>query len=203
MTTMTSVRLDSAVQALIDSRLDTIDRMLLGRVPRQDRLDIAREVEAQIFDHLQERGLDDPTRDDVLSVLARLDPPEAYLPDDQDDEDTPASPRRPRAGLPLRPAGRGDNLRIARASGILGLVAMGLVFLSPVVYLLGALLESEILLIVGLFGVVGLVFLGGVLAIALGIYARFRQVWSLIGVVSGALAMVAGFVGGVAMILLL
>ena len=72
------------MQALVDARLDTIDRMLLGRVARQDRLAIVREVESQIHDLLGEprpRPLD---RDDVLAVLARLDPPEAYLPEDLD-----------------------------------------------------------------------------------------------------------------------
>jgi hypothetical protein len=39
MTTMTTaVTLTESAKALVDSRLDTIDRMLLGRVPRADRL---------------------------------------------------------------------------------------------------------------------------------------------------------------------
>jgi hypothetical protein len=51
----TQVRLSESVQALIDARLDTIDRMLLGRVSRADRLDIVRDVETQIFELLQGR----------------------------------------------------------------------------------------------------------------------------------------------------
>ncbi len=63
MTTMTSVRLDAAAQALIDARLDTIERLLMGRVSRQDRLEIVREVEAQIHDLLQERNEESPGRE--------------------------------------------------------------------------------------------------------------------------------------------
>ena len=77
--------LSRSTQHLIDSRLDTIDRMLLGRVSRQERLEIVREVEAQIFEQLHERGAEEPTREDVLAVLARLDPPEAYLPEEAGD----------------------------------------------------------------------------------------------------------------------
>src|SRR3954453_8385437 len=69
MTTVASIRLTDSLQALIDARLDTVDRMLLGRVPRADRLAIARDLEAQIFDLLQECGADELGRDDVLAVL--------------------------------------------------------------------------------------------------------------------------------------
>ena len=44
-----TARISDSVQTLIDSRLDTIDRMLLGRLSRQDRLAIVREVESQIM----------------------------------------------------------------------------------------------------------------------------------------------------------
>lgn len=202
MTTMTSVRLGSAAQALIDSRLDTIDRMLLGRVPRPDRLDIAREVEAQIFDLLADRGGDEPDRDDVLAVLARLDPPEAYLPDDLDDA-APAARPRIRAVASASRAPSGDDPRIARASGILGLVAMALIFLTPAVFLLGELTGSEIILIGGMLVTLAFVVFGGVLAIALGIFAKFRQVWSMIGVLAGSLALVLGCCGAIGLLLLL
>src|SRR3954451_22516486 len=100
-----SIQVPESLQALIDSRLDTIDRMLLGRVPRGERLEIVREVESQIFEHLQERaGGGELLRDDVLDALRRLDPPEAYMAEDFDPRDRPtlratASPRVPlRAG---------------------------------------------------------------------------------------------------------
>lgn len=78
----TTVQLPRALEMLIDSRLDTIDRMLVGRMARSDRLAIVREVESQIYDLLQEGEQEEHTRESVLAVLARLDPPEAYLPDE-------------------------------------------------------------------------------------------------------------------------
>ena len=79
--TVATAPISDSLQTLVDSRLDTIDRMLLGRVSRQDRLAIVREVESQIHELLYDRGSDELTREDVLAVLARLDPPEAYIPD--------------------------------------------------------------------------------------------------------------------------
>src|SRR5262245_2628824 len=75
-------RLPRHLQRLIDARLDTIDRMLLGRLPRADRLAVAREVEAQVHELLGERHGHELDREDVLAVLAQLDPPEAYLPEE-------------------------------------------------------------------------------------------------------------------------
>ena len=68
-----TTQIAESLQTLIDSRLDTIDRMLLGRLPRSERLEIVREVEGQIHELLGERGSDELTREDVLAVLARLD----------------------------------------------------------------------------------------------------------------------------------
>ncbi len=122
MTTAIAVRLPESLQALVDSRLDTIDRMLMGRVPRQDRLSIVREVEAQVFELIQERDAEELSREDVLAVLARLDPPEAYLPEETGVE--PRSPRvtsRPHAVQPVRTG----NLKVAKVSGIVGLLSIG------------------------------------------------------------------------------
>src|SRR5215217_7291486 len=95
MSTLTAPLLAPTLQALIDLRLDTIDRLLLNHLPRQDRVNIVSEVEAQIFELLGEQGDDEPTRDDVLAVLARLDPPEAYVPEDAAPLDRPATQREP------------------------------------------------------------------------------------------------------------
>src|SRR5439155_786776 len=118
---------------------DTIDRMLLGRVPRMDRLAIVREVEGQIYDLLQERGDDEPDRDDVLAVLARLDPPEAYLPDAEDG--APAAVRIPMVARAARP-GRDPVPAVSRASGIVGLCALGLFMLALVFFTIGILSGS-------------------------------------------------------------
>jgi hypothetical protein len=196
-------RLSDALQTLVDSRLDTIDRMLLGRVPRQDRLAIVREVESQIFDLLPERDAGELSREDVLAVLARLDPPEAYLPEDDEEGPALSSIHLPApADVSARPWRRGDP-RAARASGILGLVALVLVILSPLVYMLAMLFQSEILL----FGLGGMVLLmvvvTGLLGLVLGVYSRVRGAWAVTGVVTSALALFSSLLGTAALLLLL
>ena len=112
-----TTELSRSTQHLIDSRLDTIDRMLLGRVSRQERLEIVREVEAQIFEQLHERGADELSREDVLAVLGRLDPPEAYLPEEAG-EAGPVPARisvGPRAGR-TQPVRKGDPPARKRAA---------------------------------------------------------------------------------------
>src|SRR5271166_1244843 len=101
MTVTASIHVSESLQSLIDCRLDTIDRMLLGRLPRSARVEIVREVESQIFELLGARNNDELTREDVLAVLGRLDPPEAYLPDEPRTE---LLPRREAAtALPRQP----------------------------------------------------------------------------------------------------
>jgi hypothetical protein len=46
--TVAAAQISESVQSLIDSRLDTIDRMLLGRRSWQERLAIVTEVESRI-----------------------------------------------------------------------------------------------------------------------------------------------------------
>ena len=187
-----TTELSRSTQHLIDSRLDTIDRMLLGRVSRQERLEIVREVEAQIFEQLHERGAEEPTRDDVLAVLGRLDPPEAYLPEEEGDLG-PVSPRRssiPRA-VRIEPS-VGGSPRGAKASGIVGLAALVLILLGgPLVFGLCVLMQSEVALFMLGGGDLALSFVGGVLAIALAFYARFQHPWAIVGLMSGILSIVA------------
>jgi hypothetical protein len=198
MTTVTD-QLSGALQALVDSRLDTIDRMLLGRVPRQDRLAIVREVESQIFELLQERGARELDRDDVLAVLARLDPPEAYLPDD-DAEGAPVSARVPARGRVAPPARRGDS-GVGKASGILGLVTLALVAFSPLIVIGSELTGSEAMVLILWFGTVGLILAGGVMAIVLSAYSRLSSAWAVTGLVTGVLSVISALGGGVFLIL--
>ncbi|HEX8199868.1 MAG TPA: hypothetical protein VF590_05230 [Isosphaeraceae bacterium] len=199
--TIASVRLADSVQALIDARLDTIDRMLLGRVPRPDRLAITRDLETQIFELLQDCGADEPGRDDVLAVLARLDPPEAYLPEATDAG--PGTGREP-APLPYRPLTRGGpGPRVAKLSGLLGLSALALVLLMPLVYVVAALLESEAVLFVVGFGVGGVIFVGSLAGLVLGIHARRGGVWAILGVVTSLVALLFSGLAGLYVLLLL
>lgn len=200
MMTVATAHLSETSQALIDARLDTVDRMLVGRVPRQDRLAIVREVEAQIHDLLGERGADEPGRDDVLAVLARLDPPEAYLP-----EESPGGPAAVRMPSPTRPAqtARDVSPGIARASGILGLAALALLFLTPAIFIAAELSGAEILFYIGVFGAAGLSFVAGLLAVALAVYARLRGAWAVVGLVTGILAVLFSAIGSIALLLML
>ena len=183
--TVAAAQISESLQTLIDSRLDTIDRMLLGRVSRQDRLAIVREVESQIHELLQERNTDELTREDVLAVLARLDPPEAYLSDESGSDSisvhsaTPARTGQPRLN---------GDVRVGRASGALGVTAVVLPVLLPVNYLIAVAFGSEVVLFV-LIGVTLLsMFFSSVLAVALGAHARKSGPWALVGIVTGSLA---------------
>jgi hypothetical protein len=196
--TITTTQLSEALQNLIDARLDTIDRMLLGRVPRADRTAIVREVEGQIYDLLQERDLESLDRDDVLAVLARLDPPEAYLPEESSSSPTPARIPTPRRPAPTSPPG---TSRVGTVSGILGLLALGVTFSSPLVFIVSELLGSQILMITALLGTVGLVFVKGVLAIVLAIYARLRGAWAIVGLITGIISVLCSLVGGAFLLL--
>jgi hypothetical protein len=187
MTTAVAVQLPESVQALVDSRLDTIDRMLMGRVPRQDRLSIVREVEAQVFELLRERDAGDISREDVLTVLARLDPPEAYLPEEASVE--PMSPRviaRPHAVQPVR---KGDS-KVAKISGILGLVAMAFALLSPCLgYAIAIPLQSIVALCIVCGSVSTLALVMSIIAFVLALYSRLGSAWAVVGIVMGSLSL--------------
>jgi hypothetical protein len=196
--TITTTQLSESLQNLIDARLDTIDRMLLGRVPRADRTAIVREVEGQIYDLLQERDLESLDRDDVLAVLARLDPPEAYLPEEGSSAPTAARLPTPRRPTPTSPPG---SSRVGTVSGILGILALVMAFSSPLVYIVADLLGSELLLIGGLFGTAGLVFVQGALAITLAIYTRLRGGWAIVGLITGIISVLCSLAGGACLLL--
>ena len=75
--------LNNTLQAIIDNRLDAIDQNLLrAGLPRHQRRSVVEEVENQILEMLSRLEVAEYTRADVLAVLAKLDPPEAYVPED-------------------------------------------------------------------------------------------------------------------------
>ena len=190
--TLTSVRLAGSLQALVDVRLDTIERMLMGRVSRQDRLSIVKDVEAQIFDILAEGGNEEPTREDVLAALTRLDPPEAYLPEEGETfEARPVVERRPMTARTVesRSAKEADP-KIGKISGIVGISAVVLSLLSPTSYAIGVFTGSEIVVLTLFFGCMALIFCCGLLGLALAITARFRGVWSIVGGVLSSVVLV-------------
>jgi hypothetical protein len=195
------IYLSESLQRLIDSRLDTIERMLLGRVARAERMAIVRDVESQIHELLSERETDEPSREDVLSVLARLDPPEAYLPER---DDVTQSETATRSSIePTARAALDGNRQVARTSAILGLAALASVLvLLPCSYLFASLFESEALAVVLCGGSLLIVLVGGVLGITLGCYARKSGPWGLVGTVTGILAVLLALLLFAALILL-
>jgi hypothetical protein len=183
--TVATAQLSESLQILIDSRLDTIERMLLGRLSRQERLGIVREVESQIHELLQECDTEELTREDVLGVLARLDPPEAYLP-----EETTGRPRSDAAPVPARVTQRAPNpnAKAGRASGLLGLGSIGLLLLLPVFWFIGFTLQSEALVLVLGGGTITLMLIAAIVGLVLGIVARKSGTWAIVGIVTSALA---------------
>lgn len=80
--TNTAVNLEPDLQSMVDDRLDAIDRVLLrAGVSRSERRNIVEEVEAQVHEVLARKSGGEASRADVTSVLAALDPPEAYAPE--------------------------------------------------------------------------------------------------------------------------
>jgi hypothetical protein len=196
--TIGTAELSEALQSLVDTRLDTIDRMLVGRVPRQDRLAIVREVESQVFELLQERQADELTREDVLAVLARLDPPEAYLPDEG--EAAPPARRGISAGSAVRSARHGNN-RSALASGIVGLLSIVLLLVSPVSLLFAEASGSTSIAILILVMALAMIVIVAFLGIALAVHAGMRSAWSVVGLTSSVLSLIGAGAGVIALLL--
>ncbi len=137
---------------------------------------------------MQERAGEEPTREDVLAVLARLDPPEAYLTDDEGFARTPA-----RGAAPVSIVARGprDRSKLASASAILGIVALAAIVLFPLGYGGTFALQNEF---VALFtwGLASLLmFVCGLLALILGVRARKSGGWAISGIATGCSALVA------------
>lgn len=202
MTTAIAPNLAPALQALVDLRLDTIDRLLLSHLPRQDRVNIVSEVEAQIFELLGETGNEEPTRDDVLAVLSRLDPPEAYVPEDAAFErptaqrETARPLRNPQSAINNPQSSRREG-RAARTGFILGLVSLSFVLIVPAVYMVGLMLESWEIALLGILLTGSTMFVTGVLGVIFSLYSGLRGVWSITGMITSAVALLVWLGGGV------
>jgi len=195
MTVIASIHVPESLQALIDCRLDTIDRMLLGRLPRSERVEIVREVESQIFDLLGERSSDELTREDVLAVLARLDPPEAYLPDEASSRPLPR--RGANNALP-RQALRERDPWTGRASGILGITMfVMLLVVCPLVALLSSFNSPSAALMVVWFGVTLMTFVGSIIGLVFAGHARVKGGWAVAGLVTNILALLLSLAASV------
>ena len=196
MTVSASSHISESLQTLIDCRLDTIDRMLLGRMPRSERVEIVREVESQIFELLGERNSDELTRDDVLAVLGRLDPPEAYLPDEARSEPLP---RRGAATPILREPRRAGDSWTGKASGILGITMLVvLLMLYPLVILLSSGFgwpNAPVLAV--WFGVALVTFVGSIIGLVFAGKARVKGGWAVAGLVTSIFTLLFSLTAGV------
>ncbi len=198
-----TMTLAEPAQALIDARLDTIERMLLGQVPRADRLAIVREVEAQIHDHLAERNPDDTDRDAVIAALARLDPPEAYLPDEDGQVTHPITAPRVRPGSAVaRPAPNPSRpvagTRVGLVAGIVGMFGLFCLLALGLMFYLAFLTKID----VGTFGVYALVILNaltllaGAQAVIFAAMARLGGAWAIAGLTLGLVCLLPGMIFG-------
>ncbi len=188
--------LEPCLRILIETRLDILDRILLGRVSRGDRLSILREVELQIEELVLQKDQSTMTRADLLEILGRIDPPEAYLPDDLEEYE-PRSARRRYVAAPLlrvrpAPTPAPKPSRTGMLGGILGLSSLVVLFLLSALSLGAAmLLESEPVFFIGLFLASVLGVTGGVASLILGIIGRNQGALAIIGIVSGTFSIIA------------
>jgi hypothetical protein len=212
MTTLTptlALTLAESQQALIDARLDTIERMLHGRVPRADRTAILHEVESQILELLAGRDPQLITNEDIIDVLRRLDPPEAYLASDEMGASQIPAARRavgtvrctaPTAITASQPIGS----REGKIGGILGISSLGLLLLFiPMIYTIGLLFESEIAILGGAALAVLLAIPAAISGLVFSIRGRQQGVLPIFGIVSAALTLPLCLIGSVAALLAL
>lgn len=146
------MELESALQDIIDERLDAIDRVLLrAGVSRGERRRIVEEVEAQVHELLARRNAESPTRADVAAVLDSLDPPEDYAPEEYrhrlaEPARVRKQPRVPQPSLLALGSAAGGVLMLLLTVVVIGLVVQGvegegmeevLLILAPVLLLGG------------------------------------------------------------------
>jgi hypothetical protein len=188
-------RLPDSLQALIDARLDTIDRMLLGRMSRTERLSIVKEVESQIYEQLHVNEAAELGRAEVLAVLGRLDPPEAYLPEERREGTAQIDAAAYWLAAPQRVSI--SHSQLARASGLLGLLTLGMIMIGwPVLSFLADFLVSPALFQVVFFVSIGLVFVVGLASLILGISSRMGNGWAITGITTGLISQLISYTVG-------
>ena len=213
MSTIDMTVLSNGLQALVDSRLDTIDRMLMGRVSRRERLDIVRDVETQIHELLAQQVPSDaePTRDDLLSVLARLDPPEAYLSETDEETTSTEGSHQPlmAQSRPLPLASRSSVQPTSQAnrrgfqSGMVAMATLTSFLLFPIGYALGLLFQSEIVIGVVWFLALVILLSGGAVAVTLATMSRLSNKWAVVGLTIGILSILMSIGGALTLIMLI
>jgi hypothetical protein len=136
------LELTGSARALVEERLDAIDRVLLEvGMSRGERCGIVQEVEAQVYELLTRRTTGEPNRQDVRDVLASLDPPEAYAPEGYRHRlynRLRAAPRLPQPSLLAVGAAVGAGLNLVAVGLLLALGLTGegdAILLVPLAFL--------------------------------------------------------------------
>jgi hypothetical protein len=179
------------MERVIDQRLDAIDRALLGLLPRQERLSIVTQMETRLR-QLGGANTASDAYEQGANERARVT-----------DTDFGAFGERAAAGR-RGPSVRRKQSRLALSSGLLGILALALLFALPITYLVVGyvdLFEEAAAAVLGTHVVA--VAIGGTLAVVLSMAGLFRlqnraaQVtgrgWAITGLCTGPLPM---FVGG-------
>jgi hypothetical protein len=188
----------NTARALIDARLEAVERALFGRMSRAERLDIVGEVESRIDELLRESCSPgaEPSRDDVLAVLSRLDPPEAYLDFESGEAFRQPSFERIMSRPRLETANLDDKLRRrSMVGGICGIVGLFAAFLAPAFYLLAQALESFIVLFLGIGGCLVICLVAGTASLVLSGLGQLRTGWSIAGLVLGVISVLLSMIG--------
>lgn len=185
-------------RALIDARLEAVEQALIGRISRAERLDIVGEVESRIDELLHERcgpGTE-PTRADVLAVLLKIDPPEAYL--DFESADEPRQPVFERvASRPRFESEAGEEKqqrRFSQIGGFCGLFGIFSAVAAPSFVLLAEATDSIVVLTLGAGGCALACFLAGIGAHVFAMMGRPRSGWSVMGQVFGTISVIASLI---------
>ena len=177
----------NSARALIDARLESVERALFGRLSRAERLDIVGEIESRIDELLIEQCTSgcEPTREDILAVLTRLDPPEAYL-DFESVEET-SQPALEKSVRPVitKNVSNDERLRkISILSTICGLASFFATILSTAFIYAAFERQSEAAFIAAS---VIFIFMQPVVASALFFagMSQLRNIWSIAGLLLG------------------
>jgi uncharacterized membrane protein HdeD (DUF308 family) len=168
--------------AWVHERLDALDRVLLGLLPRHERLEIVAQVEKRIGEQATVESPVDTDRCLPLDTSSR------------GTVDASVASRR----------SRGKLSRVALTAGILGIVAAVFLFASPIVYLLAGIVGEafdEMGVFVLLGSHVAVLSICGTAAVVTGIIAliklgRNQQLrgygWAITGLCAGPLPMLLG-----------
>jgi hypothetical protein len=194
----------NTARALIDARLETVERALFGRLSRTERLDIVGEIESRIDELLQERcgPVNEPTREDVLAVLLKIDPPEAYLDFESGDEVRPPAFQRSVPRARIEPVSNDDTLkRRSIAGGLCGIAGLFSALISPLFLLLTENTHSMSFLYFGFGGCVFLCMVAGLTALVLSCMGQLRSGWSIGGLALGITSVSLSLVGAVLLIM--